>query len=157
MNNQLEKARHFYKTGNKDTRDVLEEVFGKESFRRDWRQIRNYKDACEALDIDPKEPLKNIAHNLPEWLVNARAKYIKAVIITAAINEGWQPDYSNSDQQKWFPWYKSSGRGLVFHVVFFVRTGTCVGPRLVFETSEKAQHAGQLQEMIDYINDGLQA
>lgn len=156
MNNELAKARGLYKTGNQDTRSVLEEVFGKEAFVRDWREIKCYQDACEELGIKVLDINYLSLQGLPQWLALITVKAMKAMIIARAINGDWMPDYSNSNQNKWLPWYMPTDRGLMYGGFNCGSRGTSVGARLVFETSEKAEHAGKLQEFTDYFNDGLQ-
>lgn len=31
--------------------------------------------------------------------------FLKLRVIIAALNEGWRPDWSNKDEDKWFPWF----------------------------------------------------
>lgn len=53
----------------------------------------------------------------------------------------WQPNWSNSDQKKWYPWFEYTPSGFVVHDTFFnySYTDTRVGSRLCFPTQEMAR------------------
>ena len=67
-------------------------------------------------------------------------------MIAEALNEGWTPDWSNGEWDKWYPWFKmddssSAGRfsfgdaGILFSI-------SAVVSRLCFKSEELADYAG---------------
>jgi hypothetical protein len=80
--------------------------------------------------------------------LNAHAKLF---IIIKALNEGWEPDWKNKNQYKYFPYFDmSSGTGLVYDGYDSWYSIACVGSRLCLDTSEKAIYAGnQFQDIYE--------
>ena len=63
-------------------------------------------------------------------------------MVAKAINQGWVPDWNNSDQKKWWPWFNlSSGFGFSDSCYYYGLASTAVGSRLCFETEEKSDYA----------------
>ncbi len=113
-----------------------------------YKEIKTFEDACKALAIDP-ETLPDVA-KLPLVHQNAIVAHFKLVIIAQALNEGWVPDWSNSYEYKYFPWFKvnatskqPSGSGLSSGDCGRWATGTTVGSRLCFKSREIAEYAGK--------------
>ncbi len=70
------------------------------------------------------------------------------VVIAAALNEGWTPDWSNSDEYKYFPWFEMRGSaGFRFVGRYdYWHSHSAVGSRLCFKSSELALYAGKTFE-----------
>lgn len=67
-------------------------------------------------------------------------RIIKMLVI--ALNEGWVPDWNDSDQYKYFPWFYMGGSaGFRFNVCD--SWDSYVGSRLCFKSRELAEHAGR--------------
>lgn len=80
-------------------------------------------------------------HKLAEW---------KLQIVIAAINEGWQPNWNDTSEFKYYPWWRiltsesrSSGRGLSFLDYVCGDSTARVGPRLVFKDRARVYHAAE--------------
>ena len=108
----------------------------------DFKTIKNFADACTKLALDPTQlpDVSMIPEEFNKPIINA----YKLMIIYKAINDGWVPDWNNRDQYKYFPWYGvlSSGFGFSGTHCNYAGTGTTVGSRLCFESSEQAKYAG---------------
>lgn len=91
-------------------------------------------------------------------------KHIKALIaynrlctIAQAWNkaDGFEPDFSNTSQYKYFPWfvYDNGAAGFVCAYTSYTATGACanIGSRLCFKTRERAMQFGK--QFIDLWND----
>lgn len=120
---------------------VLTGTFGPDCFRKKtFEDIKTFEDACEELGItnDSCRPIFDEDEDPDE------IAYKKLKVIVAAINQGWTPDWSNSNQYKYWPYFKLSS-GFGFSISDFVYDGTitCVGSRLCFETKEKCTYAAQ--------------
>ena len=110
-------------------------------------KVKSFEDACIVLGIEPKVPDFSF---LPTAEHKAHIAHFKLVIIAKALNEGWTPDWSNGNWDKWFAWFyfdssSSAGR---FSFVFSVGRRSCstCGSRLCFKSSELAEYAGQTFE-----------
>lgn len=110
-------------------------------------RIKTFEDACDILGLDP---LKSIPYSEP---ANDREKatnaYAKLDIIAEALNEGWKPDWSDSDQDKYNPYFTHrSGFGLSCCGYDYWHSGTTVGSRLCYSSRELAKYAGTQFEEI---------
>jgi len=63
-------------------------------------------------------------------------------IIRAVLNQGWAPNWKNSSEYKYYPWFNMSGVGLSCNVYDSSGARTGVGSRLCFKSSELAKYAG---------------
>ncbi len=78
----------------------------------------------------------------------------KIRLITLVFNEGWEPDWTNSSEYKYFPWFDlSSGSGFSDSDCDDWATHSTVGSRLCFKTKELALEVPKIfeKEYIDYI------
>lgn len=71
-------------------------------------RIKTFEDACRELGNDHPMVLAYQNTNLrdPEVAEDNRdiITYLKLRIITAALNEGWEPQFTQ-DEWRWFPWF----------------------------------------------------
>lgn len=110
-------------------------------------KIKSFETACEFLGLDPKKlPLVD---KLPEKDRKSIIAYYKLSIITRALNEGWEPDWKNINENKWWNFfYTDSASGFVYSDTYYTYTGTDVGARLCFKNSDLAAYAGkQFQQL----------
>ncbi len=121
-------------------KEEMIQAFGKNFFKkRDFRDIKTFEDACEELDLNMIA--SPVFHNVdtPDEIA-----YKKLKVIVKAINQGWVPDWNNSNQYKWWPYFKvSSGFGFSLSGYYYACTLAYVGSRLCFESEEKANYAAQ--------------
>lgn len=145
-----------------------------------WKDIKTFDDACAVLGGDNNKLVEAYYHALGsvgdgdeedfKELVGAdTVAYLKLRIITAAINEGWEPKFTE-DEWRYYPWFylfteeeyshfseekkrrcvlracsnAGASGGLVYASADVASTvsGASVGACLAFESEEKAQHAG---------------
>lgn len=93
--------------GDSDTLRALESLFGKELLKpRDVRErIRTFDDACEELGGDhPLVAEYQAAAYRVGGLCPDLDAYLKLRVITAALNEGWEPRFTK-DEWRYFPWF----------------------------------------------------
>lgn len=116
-------------------------------------RIKTFKDACEELgDEHPlvKEywGVVNINLDITQDLIS----YLKLRIITAALNEGWEPTF-DKDEERWYPWFKIKQGGLVCANAYDagLSSYTDYGVRLIFKSKELAEYAGK--QFIDIYKD----
>ena len=104
------------------------------------QRIKTYEDACRELDI-PLTPERC------KGMTEDEAAYYSLKVIAKALNEGWEPDWSNQDQGKWYPWFKVTGTnpaGLSYSLTNYTVSdaNATIGSRLCFKTEALAKYAG---------------
>jgi hypothetical protein len=68
----------------------------------------------------------------------------KAIVLTKAFNEGWIPDWNNTNQAKYFPWFEMGGScGFRYGGYGRWTSGSVVGSRLCFKSSRLAENVGR--------------
>lgn len=102
-----------------------------------YTKIKSFKAACKAVGVSDTLPDFSFA---PEKHRQALIDHYKLVIINQAINGDWMPDWNNSDQPKWFPWFDMEG-GFTLYYVFNNYQSSNAGSRLCFFSREAAQYA----------------
>lgn len=145
-----ETAKKIYADAPSSLKEILVETFGWECFqKRKYDEIKTFEDACEELELT-QEDLLNIRNtDAPD-----ETAYKKLKIVIKAINQGWTPDWSNTRERKWWPYFVlSSGFGFSDSNCFSASAGTCVGSRLCTDTREKALYIAEQfkSEYQDYL------
>ena len=104
--------------------------------------ISSYEEAADYLGEDAKNHQK------------ALTALVNLIVIAEAWNkqDGFVPDFSNSNQYKFFPFfeYDNKSAGFVYVESF---TDSVLGSRLCFKSSERAEQFGE--QFIDLWNDFL--
>jgi hypothetical protein len=77
-----------------------------------------------------------------QYLSGHEVAYRILHLLAKSLNEGWTPDWSNSGQYKYVPWFDFSS-GFRFDVDAYWSSRSTVGSRLCFKTSELAEYAGK--------------
>ena len=110
--------------------------------------IKTFEEACAKLGLDPAN-LPDFSM-MPEKHRAALTAHSKLIIIAEALNDGWQPDWSNDDEYKYWPYFeitadKDQPSGFGFSLTGFVRwyTYASVGSRLCYSSRELARYAGE--------------
>lgn len=147
-------------------------------------RVKTFEDACavlgenHALVVQYNEIYNNFLDGAAVNTSGDIVAYLKLRIITAALNEGWEPKFI-TDEWRWYPWFKLltksdieelseeerchvAGRdsssanvygGLVYENVSYVSaySYTNCGSRLAFKSEELAVYAGtQFAEIYAY-------
>lgn len=118
--------------------EVLKETFGEECFKkREFTDIKTFEDACDELGTNPSAVFNS--DDQPDEVA-----YKKLKVIVKAINGGWLPDWSNTNQKKWWPWFNlSSGFGFCGSTYDCTLTAANVGSRLCFESEAKSDYTAK--------------
>lgn len=86
----------------------LKLVDAEEEQKKDERpiteRVKTFEDACKELGEDHKlvQQFKAIQEAIAED--KEATAYFKLGIITAALNEGWEPDFTNEDEYRYYPY-----------------------------------------------------
>lgn len=137
------KARVLYKSAIPEFKIMLEDSFGKDFFsEKITDRVKTYEDACRILGLHSYSELPyEDPKTKDQEAINA---YAKIFIIARALNEGWVPDWKNSSQYKYYPWFDlSAGSGFSYYGYGDSLAGTSVGSRLCYKSRELAEYAGK--------------
>jgi len=110
-------------------------------------RVKTFKDVLSELGLDPSE-----IYGIPSHLEDhgpAIIAYMKLILVAKALNEGWTPDWENTREYKWFPWFNMQG-GFAFSDSYYASaiTLSAVGSRLCFKSEELANYAGKQFESL---------
>jgi len=105
----------------------------------DFRTIKTFEDACHKIRVTTALP--SLTNGCQQFLKATIAAY-KLMVIFQAINDGWIPDWSNTNQSKWYPWFRvlPSGSGFSISYTYNDCVYSSVGSRLCTDTSDKCQY-----------------
>lgn len=110
LNIEKEKAINAYRVGSDEQKQVLELLFGVETFRPKnvMERVKTFEDACRELGKDHPFVLAYQNTNLRDPEVADDNKdviaYLKLRIIAAALNEGWKPKFVKGEL-RYFPYF----------------------------------------------------
>lgn len=109
--------------------------------------VKTYEDACEVLGVEPMDEQAMAAAGFRPDEIARR----KLETITATLNDGWKPDWNNTSQAKWVPWFYiepnqeqgATSAGLASASAYNAPTYTYAyfGSRLCFSTQRAARYA----------------
>lgn len=114
-----------------------------------YTDVKTFEDACAVEKLNPKKAVPDFKL-YPTKDRKAMIAHAKLVIIARVLNklanEGkqWKPDWSNYSQWKYYPWFEMGGSsGFRSNVCDNWCSGSYVGSRLCFISSEVARYAGE--------------
>lgn len=139
-------------------KELLTDLLGKDFFNQKITdRIKTWEDAAEHQGLDPVDSLPfSEPENSFETATNA---FFKLDVIATVLNEGTILDWTNDQQQKWYPWFNNykPGSGFSFDATNcgWAYTGTCTsgGARLCVHSSELAKYFGT--QFLSILNDFL--
>lgn len=119
--------------------------------------ITDFESARETLGLKPNVAYIPKSGDVKRLVTDINPKHIEALIalnklftIAEAWNkeDGFVPDFSDKEQDKWFPWfeYNRDAAGFVYVVTNYSPTiaNAYLGSRLCFKTSKRAEQFGKL-------------
>ncbi|MCL1636278.1 hypothetical protein [Elizabethkingia bruuniana] len=94
-----------YSEASKNGKLLLENLFGKKVFLVDIKErIKSIEDAINELGENDDEVI--VLRALEVAGISNHILYTQwLVVITKALNEGWEPDWGNGQWDKWFNWF----------------------------------------------------
>lgn len=106
-----------YNTADANTKKVLEELLGKENVvsKNTMERFKTFDDVVASFtELSENQKILLSYNGLDNDMISASA-YLKLVLISKALNEGWIPDWTNPNQRKYVPWFEhKSGFGLSY-------------------------------------------
>ena len=96
-----------YRAASEDKQELLKYLFGEELFNpKDvTERIKTFEDACRELEERGDDVLVRQYHSVTATdIVDANLDaYLKLRIICAALNEGWEPKFTEKER-RYYPW-----------------------------------------------------
>lgn len=144
-----------FRNAGKEGKQVLSDLFGKQVALYDniTDRVKSFEDACQVLGISTNVPE---VKGLPRKHQKAIIANYKLIVIAEALNEGWKPNWQDSDEYKYYPWFDMSNpAGVGFSNTNSTASNTLanVGSRLCLKNRELAIYFGQT--FTDLFNDSL--
>lgn len=125
---------------------IFDYFYKEEDYEEITDRVKTYEDACKVLGVEPINEQNAKAQGFRSDEIARR----KLETIAAALNEGWKPDWNNTDQYKYYPYFyiqenaKGKGSaGLSFATTLNAATtaNADIGSRLCFYASRLARYA----------------
>lgn len=144
-----------FRNAGKEGKQVLSDLFGKQVALYDniTDRVKSFEDACQVLGISTNVPE---VKGLPRKHQKAIIANYKLIVIAEALNEGWKPNWQDSDEYKYYPWFDMSnpaGVGYSYTADTASSTYANFGSRLCLKNRELAIYFGQT--FTDLFNDSL--
>lgn len=125
---------------------IFDYFYKEEDYEEITDRVKTYEDACKVLGVEPINEQNAKAQGFRSDEIARR----KLETIAAALNEGWKPDWNNTDQYKYYPYFyiqenaKGAAAGLSCANASSAATYTfaSIGSRLCFYASRLARYAG---------------
>jgi hypothetical protein len=125
----------------------LENIFGIKTFQPDIKErIKTFDDVLRENGVK-----RSVFENNIQDLTTDEVAYKMLKEIVKAFNEGWAPDWTNSNEYKYYAYFtmgSPSGGGFSYRDCDFWRSDSTVGSRLCYKSADLAKHAGQLFENV---------
>jgi hypothetical protein len=148
-------AKKLYASSPAELQELFKSKFGNNFMEPEVTdRVVSFEDACKVLGLDATNFLPDFS-GYPEKHRNAMIAHAKLVLIAEALNDGWQPNWNDGDEYKYYPWFeidaseeKPSGFGFSYSDYGSWDTYSGVGSRLCYRTRELALYAGkQFQDL----------
>ena len=125
---------------------IFDYFYKEEDYEEITDRVKTYEDACKVLGVEPINEQNAKAQGFRSDEIARR----KLETIAAALNEGWKPDWNNTDQYKYYPYFYiqenakgkgSAGLSCASSDYAAAYTIAYVGSRLCFYASRLARYA----------------
>lgn len=126
---------------------IFDYFYKEEDYEEITDRVKTYEDACKVLGVEPINEQNAKAQGFRSDEIARR----KLETIAAALNEGWKPDWNNTDQYKYYPYFYiqenakgkgSAGLSCAGADYAAAYTTAFLGSRLCFYASRLARYAG---------------
>jgi len=123
-----------FKASDNDQKSVLEKFFKQPLDIRS--KVKSFLDACSVLNIDSKSVFTSSD-------TKDEVAFKKLKVIIKALNEGWYPDWENSNEYKYWNWWRMKG-GFSSYVTDYRHAATDVPSALCLKSNDLAVHCAKI-------------
>lgn len=111
----------------------------KEKPKNVMERIKTINDVLADHGLTPHQFSIMTKETLPD-----ESAYMLLKLLCKSLNEGWTPDWNNSNEGKYYPYFYMGGSsGFRFNVCAYWYSYSFVGSRLCFKSRELAEYAGK--------------
>jgi hypothetical protein len=119
------------------TKEKLKKLFGNQLEPKEiTERIKDINDVMLLIPNPSKEVRDLIAYCGTDRKIIGAKNFLLAELIAEAYNEGWVPDWTNTNEKKWFAWFEGKDGSFSASDYDLWLAGAAVGSRLCFK-SEK--------------------
>lgn len=140
MNINREEAKKQLEKLQKDV-DNLKVIINTSDYR-DWKQLTNFEKCCEANGDSACQMISKwgIVGHTESQIAGFKLEYC-----IKTINQGWKPDWSNTNERKWYNWfgYKGSHGEWFLPGTDYYCSCSCISGGFFYQTEEKARHGAK--------------
>ncbi|MCT4151323.1 hypothetical protein HZP59_08770 [Elizabethkingia anophelis] len=134
-----------YSEASKNGKLLLENLFGKKVFLVDIKErIKSIEDAINELGENNEEVI--VLRALEVAGIKNHILYTQwLVVITSALNEGWEPEWGNGQWDKWYNWFNMPSKNgrFSFHCSYDLCSTSRCAARLCFKSKDLAEYAAK--------------
>ena len=138
---------HSYRGAKGEAKAILQDLFGKQVYDHITDRVKSFEDACDVLEYTTITPM---CGQLPDKYHEPIKIFYMLQVICEALNEGWVADWNNTDQVKYFPYFKLVDGKLKFAGVAARYSPFALGSafsfdvaRLCYNSENIAEYAGR--------------
>lgn len=145
-----------YNNADAKGKKILQDLLGKDNLvpMKITDRVKTFEDVLDVLGGTSSDVKDLLTYKTDDPDVISSRAHLKLTLIARALNEGWTPDWTDSSQYKYIPWFRhKSGFGLSFNVYVHGHTLANVSSRLCFKSRELAEYAAT--QFADIYNDFL--
>lgn len=121
------------------------------------KKITSFEEACKERGLDPVKVLPDVS-GMPESMQKTVTAYAMLCIIQSVLNGDWKPDWNNTSEYKYYPWFDveeddtvPSGFRLSCVGYGCGLSAASLGSRLYYRDADTAEFAGRT--FIELYND----
>lgn len=136
---------------------IFDYFYKEEDYEEITDRVKTYEDACKVLGVEPINEQNAKAQGFRSDEIARR----KLETIAAALNEGWKPDWNNTDQYKYYPYFyiQENAKGKGFAGLSYASTNNAaahtnatIGSMLCFYASRLVWHGTRATNLQTYTN-----
>lgn len=123
--------------------DIFNETTGEIKLKKKPKSTMERIKTVDDVLADHGLTQSEINHKFSGVSEHLKYQYI-AELLCESLNEGWQADWSDNNQYKYYPWFYMGGsRGFQFYDDDGWTTDSAVGSRFCLKSRELAKYAGE--------------
>ncbi len=147
VNISVDNAIKAFEKADKQGKDLLLNLIGKEVLQRNITdRIKTVEDiltVANSFGFITEDMWLFLNYKGCDKEVLASSAHMKLTLLAKILNQGWEPNWDNSNEYKWYPYFDMrAGVGFSSADCGCWYPGTCVGSRLCFKSKELAMYAG---------------
>lgn len=132
-----ENAIKAFKSADEKGKKLLSALFGENVlYENIMDRVKEFSDACEVKGISSTVPA--FTEIVDPALRRKTQLFYMCSIIEEVLNEGWKPNYKNSNERKWWVWVEWKDTGFGFSAAPYAATYSIVGSRFCFKDEKTA-------------------